>query len=84
MKDESGKSVTLQGRKSKPKSDNEERKRKHFFRKCVVGIVALGLVGWIGYSAYSMYESSRPRQTAEVDYSAIDSYIDSLNGTETE
>lgn len=77
--------VTLQGRKRQTeKTMMKKEKRKHFFRKCVVGIVALGLVGWIGYSAYSMYESSRPRQTAEVDYSAIDSYIDSLNGTETE
>ena len=61
---------------------NEQR--KHFFRKCVVGVVAIGLIGWIGYSAYNMYESSRPRQMAEVDYSEIDSYIESLNGTETE
>ena len=74
-------------KKKQTEKTNELKKRKEesiFFRKCVVGIVALGLVGWIGYSAYSMYESSRPRQTAEVDYSAIDSYIDSLNGTETE
>lgn len=70
--------------KANRKAIMKKEKRKHFFRKCVVGIVELGLVGWIGYSAYSMYESSRPRQTAEVDYSAIDSYIDSLNGTETE
>ena len=84
MKDESGKSGTLQRRKSKPKNDDEERKEKAFFRKCVVGVVAIGLIGWIGYSAYNMYESSRPRQMAEVDYSEIDSYIESLNGTETE
>ncbi len=62
----------------------KKEKRKHFLRKCAVGIVALGLIGWIGYSAYNMYESSRPRQMAEVDYSEIDSYIESLNGTKTE
>ena len=41
--------------KANRKAMMKKEKRKHFFRKCVVGIVALGLVGWIGYSAYSMY-----------------------------
>ena len=67
--------------KANRKTMMKKEKRKHFFRKCVVGVVAIGL---IGYSAYNMYESSRPRQMAEVDYSEIDSYIESLNGTETE
>lgn len=39
--------------KANRKAMMKKEKRKHFFRKCVVGIVALGLVGWIGYSAYS-------------------------------
>ena len=70
--------------KANRKTMMKKEKRKQFFRKCVVGVVAIGLIGWIGYSAYNMYESSRPRQMAEVDYSEIDSYIESLNGTETE
>lgn len=67
--------------KANRKAILKKEKRKHFFRKCIVGVVALGLVGWIGYSVYTMYESNRPRQTAEVDYSEINTYIDNLSGT---
>ena len=62
----------------------KREKRVLFFEKLAIGAVCLVALGWIGYSAYNMYESSRPRQMAEVDYSEIDSYIESLNGTETE
>lgn len=70
--------------KANRKSMMKKEKRKDFFRKCIVGVVALGLVGWIGYSAYNMYESNRPRQTAEVDYSEINNYIDNLSGEAAE
>lgn len=40
-------------------------------RKCVVIAVAIVLVGWIGYSAYGSYTSNQPKQTAEVDYTAL-------------
>ena len=71
-------------RKVNRKKNITKEKVVDVFQNVVIGVVVIAMVGWIGYSAYSMYESSRPRQTAEVDYSAIDSYIDSLNGTETE
>ena len=73
-------------KKEKANREKIQKKEKRilFFEKLAIGAVGVAMIAWIGYSAYSMYESSRPRQTAEVDYSAIDSYIDSLNGTETE
>lgn len=37
--------------KANRKTMMKKEKRKHFFRKCVVGVVAIGLIGWIGYSA---------------------------------
>jgi len=70
--------------KANRKSMMKKEKRKDFFRKCIVGVVALGLLGWIGYSAYNMYESNKPRQTAEVDYSEINTYIDNLSGKAAE
>lgn len=70
--------------KANRKATIKKEKRKHFFRTCIVSVVALGLVGWIGYSAYSLYENSRPRQMAEVDYSEINTYIDNLSGATTE
>lgn len=70
--------------KANRKSMMKKEKRKNFFTKCIVGVVALGVVGWIGYSAYNMYASNKPRQTAEVDYSEINTYIDNLNGKAAE
>ena len=31
-------------------------------------------VVWLGYSGYNLYDSSRPKQTAQVDYTAITEY----------
>lgn len=64
--------------KANRKTIMKKEKRKHFFRKCVVSVAAAALVVWIGYSAYHMYENSRPRQMAEVDYTAFDAYLESL------
>ena len=42
----------------------------------------LAIVVWIGWSAYDMYESKQPRAVAEVDYSAVSNYVQSLNTAE--
>ena len=73
--------------KANRKAMMKKEKRKHFFRKCVVGIVALGLVGWIGYSAYQVVTT--PDENAEVvttqmDVTAITDYLSSLNTTDAE
>ena len=46
-----------------------------------MGVVALVLVGWLGYSAYDLYEEKRPREVAEVDYTAVNEYMQSLNAS---
>ena len=65
--------------KANRKVTMKREKRKHFFRKCAVSVVAVAVIGWIGYSAYDFYASQKPRQTAEVDYSEFDSYIQGLS-----
>lgn len=55
-----------------------KQKAMHAVRRVVVGAVALVLVGWLGYSAYGVYEDSQPREAYEVDYSAIDTYVNGL------
>ena len=47
-------------------------------RKCVLGLAGLALIGWLGYSAYDMYESGRKRVVAEVDYTSVTDYVESL------
>lgn len=49
----------------------KREKIENTIRKCVVVAVAIVLVGWIGYSAYGSYTSNQPKQTAEVDYTAL-------------
>ena len=47
-------------------------------RKCVLSLAGLVLVAWLGFSAYDMYESGKERVVAEVDYSSVTDYMNSL------
>ena len=62
-------------------SDLKKNLRKAF-DYTILGLIALAIVVWIGWSAYDMYESKQPRAVAEVDYSAVSDYIQSLNTAE--
>lgn len=60
--------------KANRKQNMKKEKVKQLFRRAVVGILGLVLVVWLGYSGYNLYDSSRPKQTAQVDYTAITEY----------
>ena len=62
----------------------QKDKAKRAFRRIAVGVVSLVLVGWLGYSVYNVYDSNKPQQTAEIDYSAITNYQQSLVTTDGE
>lgn len=68
--------------KANRKKTMKKEKAMYYVRRCVVVVLAVALIGWIGYSAFNVYMSSRPVETAEVDYSAITDYESNLNGTE--
>lgn len=51
-------------------------------RKTVLSLVALALVVWIGYSAYDMYDSDKERAVAQVNYDAVNTYLNGLTETE--
>lgn len=69
----------------------EKANRKEIMRKkqraavlriatmCVVGVL---LLGWIGYSAYNLHEEKQPRKVAEIDYTSINGYLQSLELSE--
>lgn len=65
--------------KANRKEHMRREKIKHMIRRCVVGVLGLALVGWIGYSAYNVYDANKPKQEAQVDYSAITDYQQQLN-----
>ena len=57
-------------------------RKREAFDYTILGLIALAIVVWIGWSAYDMYESKQPRAVAEVDYSAVSDYVQSLNTAE--
>lgn len=57
--------------KANRKQNIKKEKFRNVFRKCAVGVVGLALIGWIGYSAYGTYESRKPKEEAQIDYSAL-------------
>ena len=64
--------------KANRKQIMRREKMANLLRKCVVGTVGLILVGWIGYSAYGTYESSKPKEEVQIDYTAVNELQDRL------
>ena len=60
------------------KANRKREEKKKNLRKAF-DYTILGRIGW---SAYDMYESKQPRAVAEVDYSAVNDYVQSLNTAE--
>lgn len=65
------------------KSIMKKEKRRRVYRTLVASVIGLVVVGWIGYSAFDMYESSKPRKIAEVDYASVAAYLETLNAEQT-
>lgn len=70
--------------KATRKQTMRKQKMMHVVRNTVMGIIAVVLIGWLGYSAYGIYEEKQPREMVEVDYTAVDSYLQSLGESEVE
>ena len=60
--------------KANRKKNMQKERAKYILRRSVVGVLGIVLVGWIGYSAYDVYDKSRPKETVNVDYSAVTEY----------
>ncbi|MDO4311452.1 MAG: hypothetical protein Q4C52_00020 [Eubacteriales bacterium] len=65
--------------KANRRQNMRKEKMKQALRRVVVGVLGLALIGWLGYSAYNVYETNKPKQTAEVDYTAITDYQTNLS-----
>lgn len=48
-------------------------------RKAVLTLAALALVAWLGFSAYQTHEAKQERPVAEVDYNAVNNYLNGLS-----
>lgn len=65
--------------KANRKQTMKKEKIQNVLRRCMVGLVALLLVGWIGYSAYGTYESKKPKEEVEIDYTALTDFSEKLS-----
>ena len=57
--------------KANRKKNMKKEKAQNTLRKCVVVVVGVVLIGWIGYSAYGTYQSKKPQEEAQIDYTAL-------------
>ena len=61
--------------KANRKQNVAKEKRKRAISKVVGVLAAVVIIGWVGYSAVDSYQSSKPREQVEVDYSAVSDYL---------
>lgn len=66
--------------KANRKQSVKKEKTRIILRQCAVGVIGLALIGWIGFSAYSTYESRKPKEEAQIDYSALTGLQSELEG----
>lgn len=70
-------------RYKKEKANRKQTMRKErmmsIVRKTVLAVVAVALAAWLEYSAYDIHESNKERAVAEVNYSAVTDYLNSLS-----
>ena len=64
--------------KASRKETMKKEKRTSILRKTVLGVAVLVLVGWLGYSAYGAYEAKQPRDVVEINYDAVQNYLNDL------
>ena len=55
-----------------------KKKREKAIRRVAGTLIAVVLIGWVGYSAVDAYQSSRPRDVVEVDYAAVEDYLQTI------
>ena len=65
--------------KAKRKKIMKKEKRAKFIRNSVAGLICVAAVGWVAYSGVITYIDSRPRESVEVDYTAVTDYLNNLS-----
>ena len=65
--------------KANRKETMKKQKQAKMLRNTVMAVVAVAVFGWVGYSAVDYYQNNQPRESVEVDYSAVDDYLESIS-----
>ena len=64
--------------KANRKETMKKQKRVKMIRSTIIGVVCVAVLGWVGYSAVDYYQNNQPREAVEVDYAAVDDYLQSI------
>ena len=65
--------------KANRKEIMKKEKQQKQIRIVVTSLIGAAVIGWIGYSAVNTIIDNQPRQTVEVDYTAVDEYLNGIN-----
>ena len=65
--------------KANRKAIMRKQKIARVARNSVMAIVFVAVVGWVGYSAVAYYQENKPREVVEVDYAALNEYVNGLS-----
>lgn len=66
--------------KANRKKNMKKQKLRNAAQKLVVCVAGIAVIGWIGYSAYHSYESNRPKEEAQIDYTAVNELSQAVAG----
>ena len=56
----------------------KKAKRQKSMRIAVSALIGVAAIGWVGYSAVDYAVDNKPRQEVEIDYTAIDEYLEGM------
>ena len=65
--------------KANRKEIMKKERQQTQMRIVVTGLIGAAVIGWIGYSAVNTIIDNQPRQSVEVDYTAVDEYLNGIN-----
>lgn len=64
--------------KANRKETIKKEKRQKLIMKVTAAVIGVVMIGWIGFSCYESYEDAQPREVVEIDYTAIETYLNSI------
>ena len=65
--------------KANRKATMKKQKTQRMLRNTVAGVVCVAVLGWVGYSAVEYYQANKQREVVEVDYGAVNDYLEQLS-----
>ena len=68
--------------KANRKEIMKKAKRAELIRNSIASVVLVAVIGWVGYSGVTYIIKHQPRPEADVNYTAVADYVESLTAEE--